>query len=63
MPGGNASGETETMVWVVAKRTKTKRGQRLYKKQFFATWQEARVYQMELWEKGYAMEMWEEKDV
>lgn len=49
------------MVWVVAK--KNKRGRRKYHyKKSFDTWQEARVYQQDLFYKGIIPEMWEEKD-
>ncbi|MFM0817352.1 hypothetical protein [Streptococcus suis] len=48
------------MVWVVAK--KNKRGRRKYHyKKSFNTWQEARVYQQDLFNKGVNTEMWEEK--
>lgn len=49
------------MVWVVAK--KNKRGRRKYHyKKSFDTWQEARVYQQDLFYKGIIAEMWKEKD-
>lgn len=48
------------MVWVVAK--KNKRGRRKYHyKKSFDTWQEARVYQQDLFYKGIIAEMWEER--
>lgn len=48
------------MVWVVAK--KNKRGRRKYHyKKCFDNWQEARVYQQDLFNKGINAEMWEEK--
>lgn len=49
------------MVWIVAK--KNKRGRRKYHyKRSFDTWQEARVYQQDLWNKGIVAEMWEERN-
>ncbi len=36
------------MVWIVAKKTKTKRGYRFYQKRSFDTWQKARIYQQDL---------------
>ena len=50
------------MVWVVAKKTKTKRGYRFYQKRSFDTWQNARIYQQDLWNKGIMAEMWEDRD-
>ncbi|HEL1894172.1 TPA: hypothetical protein TX926_000578 [Streptococcus suis] len=50
------------MTWVVAKKTKTKKGYRLYRKRCFDSWQEARVYQQDLWNQGIHAEMWEEKE-
>lgn len=46
--------------WVVAKKTKTSRGCRHYHKRHFDNWQEARVYQQDLWNKEIRAEMWEE---
>ncbi|MFM0900597.1 hypothetical protein P7J55_10125 [Streptococcus suis] len=47
------------MVWIVAK--KNKRGRRKYHyKKCFDSWQVARVYQQDLWNKGINAEMWEE---
>ncbi|WP_449458410.1 hypothetical protein [Streptococcus suis] len=48
------------MVWIVAKKTKTKRGYRFYQKRSFDTWQKARIYQQDLFNKGVVAEMWEE---
>ena len=50
------------MVWVVAKKTKTKRGYRFYQKRSFDTWQNARIHQQDLFNKGVNAEMWEETD-
>jgi hypothetical protein len=50
------------MVWIVAKKVKTKKGQRLYRKRCFDNWREARVYQQDMFEKGHVMAMWEEDD-
>ncbi|WP_153309685.1 hypothetical protein [Streptococcus suis] len=50
------------MVWIVAKKTKTKRGYRCYQKRSFDTWQKARIYQQDLFNKGINAEMWEERD-
>ncbi|VTT17434.1 hypothetical protein [Streptococcus ictaluri] len=49
------------MVWVVAKRVKTKRGHRTYVKRYFDNWQEARVYQQDMFEKGCPLIIREEK--
>lgn len=49
------------MVWVVARVVKTRRGERHYNKQKFASWQSARVYQQDLWWRyGNQVQMWEE---
>ena len=50
------------MVWVVAKINKKGRGRKYYYKKTFETWQNARIYQQDLWNKGIMAEMWEEKD-
>lgn len=50
------------MAWVVARKTMTKRGPRLYKKRSFDSWQAARIYQQDLWNKGVLAEMWEVRD-
>lgn len=50
------------MTWIVAKKIKTKRGPRLCQKQSFDTWQKAKIYQQDLWNKGIQAEMWEERD-
>ncbi|MDN2966447.1 hypothetical protein PCO09_00555 [Streptococcus suis] len=49
------------MVWIVAKINKKSRGRKHHYKRSFDTWQEARVYQQDLWNKGITAEMWEEK--
>ena len=50
------------MVWIVAKINKKGRGRKYYYKKIFETWQNARIYQQDLWNKGIMAEMWEEKD-
>ena len=50
------------MVWIVAKINKKVRGRKYYYKKTFETWQNARIYQQDLWNKGIMAEMWEEKD-
>ena len=50
------------MVWVVAKINKKGRGRKHYYKKIFETWQNARIYQQDLWNKGITSEMWEERD-
>ena len=50
------------MVWIVAKINKKGRGRKYYYKKTFETWQNARIYQQDLWNKGIMAEMWEEKD-
>lgn len=50
------------MVWIVAKINKKGRGRKHYYKKTFETWQKARIYQQDLWNKGIMAEMWEEKD-
>ena len=50
------------MVWVVAKINKKSRGRKYHHKKCFNNWQEARVYQQDLWNKGITAEMWEERD-
>ncbi len=49
------------MVWIVAKKNKCGRRKYHYKKSF-DTWQEARVYQQDLFYKGIIAKMWEERD-
>lgn len=49
------------MTWVVSRKTKTKRGYGYYNRVYFNTWQEARVHQQDLFEKGHTVVMWEEK--
>ncbi|HEM5132701.1 TPA: hypothetical protein U1275_000523 [Streptococcus suis] len=40
---------------------KNKRGRRKYHyKKCFDSWQKARIYQQDLWNKGIVAEMWEE---
>ena len=50
------------MVWIVAKINKKGRGRKYYYKKIFETWQNARIYQQDLWNKGIMAEMWEDKD-
>ncbi|HFI0683550.1 TPA: hypothetical protein ACGO44_000036 [Streptococcus suis] len=50
------------MVWIVAKINKKVRGRKYYYKKTFETWQNARIYQQDLWNKGIMAEMWEERD-
>ncbi|HEM4323025.1 TPA: hypothetical protein U1X88_002046 [Streptococcus suis] len=50
------------MVWIVAKINKKSRGRKFYYKKHFDTWQEARIYQQDLFNKGINAEMWEERD-
>ena len=50
------------MVWVVAKINKKGRGRKYYYKKTFETWQNARIYQQDLWNNGIMAEMWEERD-
>lgn len=50
------------MVWIVAKRVRTKKGHRLYKKKSFKTWQEARIYQQDMFEKGVLLMLLEERN-
>ncbi|HFU4089566.1 TPA: hypothetical protein ACGO77_000163 [Streptococcus suis] len=50
------------MVWIVAKINKKVRGRKYYYKKTFETWQNARIYQQDLWNKGIMAEMWEESD-
>lgn len=50
------------MVWVVAKINKKGRGRKYYYKKIFETWQNAIIYQQDLWNKGITAEMWEERD-
>lgn len=48
------------MVWIVAKKNKKDRGRKYHHKKCFNNWQEARIYQQDLWNKGIVAEMWEE---
>lgn len=48
------------MVWIVAKKNKCGRRKYHYNK-CFDSWQVARIYQQDLWNKGINAEMWEEK--
>ena len=50
------------MVWVVAKINKKGRGRKYYYKKTFETWQNARIYQQDLWNKGIMAEMWEDRN-
>ncbi|HFU4486196.1 TPA: hypothetical protein ACGPAZ_000340 [Streptococcus suis] len=50
------------MVWIVAKINKKGRGRKHYYKKIFDTWQKARIYQQDLFNKGVNAEMLEEKD-
>ena len=50
------------MVWIVAKINKKGRGRKDYYKKIFETWQNARIYQQDLFNKGVNAEMWEERD-
>ena len=50
------------MVWIVAKINKKGRGRKYYYKKIFETWQNARIYQQDLWNKGIMAEMWEDRD-
>ncbi|HEM3616801.1 TPA: hypothetical protein U1C21_001358 [Streptococcus suis] len=50
------------MVWIVAKINKKGRGRKHYYKKTFETWQNARIYQQDLWNKGIMAEMWEERN-
>ena len=50
------------MVWVVAKINKKGRCRKYYYKKTFETWQNARIYQQDLFNKGVNAEMWEERD-
>ena len=50
------------MVWVVAKVNRKGRGRKHHYKKYFDLWQQARVYQQDLWNKGITAEMWEERD-
>ncbi len=50
------------MVWIVARINKKGRGRKHYHKKIFETWQNARIYQQDLFNKGVNAEMWEEKD-
>ena len=51
------------MVWVVAKINKKGRGRKYYYyKKIFETWQNARIYQQDLFNKGVNAEMWEDRD-
>ncbi len=50
------------MVWIVAKINKKGRGRKHYYKKIFDTWQKARIYQQDLFNKGINAEMWEERD-
>ncbi len=50
------------MVWMVAKINKKVRGRKYYYKKTFETWQNARIYQQDLWNKGIMAEMWKERD-
>ena len=50
------------MVWIVAKINKKVRGRKYYYKKTFETWQNARIYQQDLWNKGIMAEMWEGMD-
>lgn len=50
------------MVWIVAKINKKGRGRKHHFKKYFDTWQKARIYQQDLWNRGITAEMWEEKD-
>ena len=50
------------MVLVVAKINKKGRGRKYYYKKIFETWQNARIYQQDLFNKGVNAEMWEERD-
>lgn len=49
------------MTWIVERRKQTRRGYWHYNKTRFDTWQEARVHQQNLFEKGQTVVMWEEK--
>ncbi|HGA1233923.1 TPA: hypothetical protein ACIRGU_000159 [Streptococcus suis] len=46
----------------MAKINKKGRGRKHHYKKIFDTWQEARVYQQDLFNKGINAEMWEERD-
>lgn len=48
------------MVWIVAKISKKSRGRKYHYKKSFNNWQEARIYQQDLWNKGIVAEMREE---
>lgn len=48
------------MVWIVAKINKKSRGRKYHYKKCFDSWQKARIYQQDLWNKGITAEMWEE---
>ena len=50
------------MVRIVAKINKKVRGRKYYYKKTFETWQNARIYQQDFWNKGIMAEMWEERD-
>lgn len=50
------------MVWIVAKINKKGRGRKYHYKKSFNNWQEARVYQQDLFNKGINAEMWEDRD-
>lgn len=50
------------MVWIVAKINKKSRGRKYHYKKCFDSWQVARIYQQDLWNKGVNAEMWEERD-
>lgn len=50
------------MVFVVAKINKKGRGRKYYYKKIFETWQNARIYQQDLFNKCVNAEMWEERD-
>ena len=50
------------MVWIVAKINKKGRGRKYYFKKTFDTWQKAKIYQQDLWNKGIMAEMWEDRD-
>ena len=50
------------MVWIVAKINKKGRGRTYYYKKIFESWQNARIYQQDLFNKGVNAEMWEDRD-
>ena len=50
------------MVWILAKINKKVLVRKYYYKKIFETWQNARIYQQDLFNKGVNAEMWEERD-